>query len=300
MQSSENDRAMKMNRRQVQTSTTLNRRYTKRPTKSADVMVSVKRSPKVSRYNNDNDSAIRNAQPVVDKDPARPASLHPIQTVANEKLRARALAQSAMQVSKVSAQELKEQAIQKALASAEKINEKAPMDSESKKSKVKTKNVGEQIHFGLGRVLLALSCAAAAVFAIVYFVNLNMPDISLRVAAMQTGMNPTYPNYVPRDYSVSSITSEDGKITMEFVNSSAETKFTLIEEKSSWDTNALVSNFIKEEYGENYSIVREQGLTIYISNSDAAWVNGGIVYKIKAASGVLTNKQIRSIATSLQ
>ena len=74
----------------------------------------------------------------------------------------------------------------------------------------------------------------------------------------------------------------------------------MIEEKSSWDTNALLSNYVKTEYGENYSIVREQGLTIYISNSDAAWVNGGIVYKLKTASGDLTNKQIRAIATSLQ
>ena len=119
---------------------------------------------------------------------------------------------------------------------------------------------------------------------------------------MQTGMNPAYPTYVPRDYNISSITSENGKITMEFTNSKEEENggaFTLIEEKSSWDTNALLTNFVKEEYGENYSIVKEQGLTIYISGSDAAWVNGGMVYKIKTTAGELSNKQIRSIAVSL-
>ena len=155
------------------------------------------------------------------------------------------------------------------------------------------------MHFGFGRVMLALSCAAAAVFAIVYFVNLNMPDISLRVAAMQTGINASYPNYVPRDYSVSSITSEDSKVTMEFQNSNTGDAFTLVEEASSWDSNALMSNYVKNEFGDSYTVVREQGLTIYISGNNAAWANGGIVYKINTTAGSLTNKQIKSIATSL-
>ena len=87
--------------------------------------------------------------------------------------------------------------------------------------------------------------------------------------------------------------------TMEFANGSTGDAFTLIEEKSSWDTNALASNYVKDEFGENYTVVREQGLTIYVSGSNAAWVNGGIVFKINTTSGSLTNKQIRSIAVSL-
>ena len=60
-----------------------------------------------------------------------------------------------------------------------------------------------------------------------------------------------------------------------------------------------MTNFVQDEYGENYTVIREQGLTIYVSGSNAAWVNGGVVYKIKTTSGSLTNKQIKSIATSL-
>ena len=146
---------------------------------------------------------------------------------------------------------------------------------------------------------LALTCAAAVVFAIVYFVNLNMPDISLKVAAMQSGIDASYPTYVPRDYSLSSITSENGKIVLDFSNNSTGDCFSITEEQSHWDSSALLSNFVKDEYGDNYTTIREQGLTIYISNSDAAWVNGGVVYKIKSVSGSLTKKQIRSIAVSL-
>lgn len=284
MQTSSSERIAKNNRRRVQSSTTLSRKYTRRPAKSSDVMVKVKRSPKVKHF----DMPMAEMQQA-DNDMVAPAVVHPIQESANARMQERA-AQSA-ESPKISARELKDQAIQRALVQAESMN----TEVEQKKSK----KVGGKLHFGFGRVVLALSCAAVAVFAIAYFVNLNMPDISMRVAAMQTGMDPTYPNYVPRDYSISSITSEEGKITMEFVSSVNEGAFTLVEEKSSWDTNALASNYVKEEYGENYSIVREQGLTIYISGSDAAWVNGGMVYKITTTAGSLTNKQIRSIAVSL-
>lgn len=291
MQASGKSRTTKTSHRKVQRSTTLNRKYTKRPAKSTDVMVSIKHSSKVQHF--DSQMAEKTAA-VEQEEPIAAATMHPMQESANAKMRGRAEKMRASQAKKTSAKELKDQAIQKALASANNMTA-AEQDAPAKTKAKKT----SQMHFGFGRVVLALTCAAAAVFAIVYFVNLNMPDISLRVAAMQTGMDPTYPNYVPRDYSVSSITSEEGKITMEFVNSSDGGSFTLTEEKSSWDTNALASNFVKEEYGENYSIIREQGLTIYISGSDAAWVNGGMVYKIKTTSGTLTNKQIRSIAVSL-
>ncbi len=307
MQTSGNNRMTQSIHRKVQTSTTLNRKYTKRPTKSTDVMVrrsaktekvsDMVRSSKVQHFNSQMVAPIAK----VETESIAPATVHPMQQSAMAKMQMRknagmqkSLSASTTTVSGITAKELKDQAIKKALAQAEKLGTTA---SEQKtRSKKKKSSV---MHFGVGRVLLALSCAATAVFAIVYFVNLNMPDVSLKVAAMQTGIDPTYPNYVPRDYSVSSITSEDGRIGIVFYNSTAGTSFTLTEEKSSWDTNALESNFVKTNYGENYTLVREQGLSIYINGSNATWVNGGIVYKITADNGVLTNKQIRSIATSL-
>ena len=198
-------------------------------------------------------------------------------------------------VQQLPAKELKDQAIQKALASASAPSTVAKSAAKRKKAK---KGLNK-VHFGMGRVVLALSCAAVAVMAIVYFVNLNMPDISLKVAAMQTGINAAYPGYVPRDFALASITSEDKKVTMEFKNSSAGDAFTLIEETSSWDSDALLNNYVKVSYKDNYTMIKEQGLTIFISGSDACWVNGGIVYKITTKSGSLTNKQIKSIATSL-
>ena len=187
---------------------------------------------------------------------------------------------------KLTAKELKVNAIEKALASAA-------------KTEPQTKEKMPHIHFGFKRILLALVCSAAAVFAIVYFVNLNAPNISLKVAAMQTGIEASYPTYVPRDFNLSDIASEDGKITLNFKNSATGESFSLVEEKSSWDTNTLLNNFVRKEYSDNYVTVKEQGLTLYISGSDAAWVNGGVIYKLRASPNSLTKKQIKSIAVSL-
>lgn len=186
------------------------------------------------------------------------------------------------------AKEIKETAIDKALVEASRDAKKR--DAERRKSR--------KVHFGFRRVVLALACAAAAVFAIVYFVDLNTPNISLKVAAMQSGIDAKYPTYIPRDFDLSDITSENGKITLNFRNASTGDAFTIIEEKSSIDSAALLSSYVKPTYGDNYSEIVEQGLTLYISGSDAAWVNGGVLYKLKTVSGSLTKKQLKSIAVS--
>lgn len=240
--------------RQMQSSTTLSRKYVRRPQRSNDVMVSI-----IKKVNTD-PTQMQNTQPATGEN-------------------------NMSQDTQATAKDLKDQAIKKALETA------ASHKGTSKKQK--------KMHFGFGRVLLAISCATAAVMAIVYFANLNMPDMSLQVAALQSGINASYPSYVPRDFSTSSITSSEGEVTLEFKNHSSGDTFSIKEEVSSWDSNALETNYVKEEFGENYTVVREQGLTIYISGSNAAWVSGGVVFKLDTTSGSLTNKQIKSIAVSM-
>lgn len=297
MQKTDGQKAQNAHRK-VQASTTLNRKYVKRPVKNSDITVSIKRSPRISHFNFSPAKPTTNqistsAQSVSTKTKIEQPVPHPMQTSANTKLRARNnLTVNTAKASQLSAKELKDQAIRKALAAAE------TSDLQQQSVYAKNKRINK-MHFGFGRVMLALACTTAAVFAIVYFVNLNMPDISLRVAAMQTGINASYPSYVPRGYNVASITSEEGKIILDFASNDPDGAFTLIEEKSSWDSNALLSNYVQPVWKDSYTVVREQGITIYINGNNAAWVNGGIVYKINTTSGTLTNKQIRSIAVSL-
>ncbi|MBO4812973.1 hypothetical protein J5491_02375 [Candidatus Saccharibacteria bacterium] len=299
MQKTESREQSKSVRRRAMPSTTLNRRYVKRPVKSSDVKVSVKQGShsQIQHFNSPmSDISTKKTQPVKTTEVGKTVA-HPIHEVAKERMKTRNAAttkKTTGMVSAMTAKELKDQAIRKALASAAKTDDTYTEEVNDRKARG-----GFMGQFRLGRVMLALTCTAVAVFAIVYFVNLNMPDISLRVAAMQTGIEASYPNYVPRDYTLSEISSEESKITLKFVNNASGDDFTLVEEKSSWDSSALQNNYVKNEFPEGYSTIREQGLTIYVFDSNAAWVNGGVVYKLTAPKDTLTKKQIKTIATSM-
>ena len=277
MQKSDNNSSATMAHRKVQSSTTLNRRYVSRPATMSRPIdgMRVRRMPSSSSM----PSASRTMS--ISRTPVNMSKVS-----ANMKARSMAPAPA----KQPTAQELKERAIAKALSNASKPEKEEVVEKKAKKNK---------LHLGVGRIILALSCAAAAVFAIVYFVNLNMPDISMRVAAMQSGIDPKYPSYVPRDFTVNDMVAEEGKITLNFKNSQNGDSFSIVEERSSWDSNALLVNYVKNEFDEDYTTIRENGLTIYITNTTATWVNGGMLYKLNIASGSLTKKQIRSIAVSL-
>ena len=132
-----------------------------------------------------------------------------------------------------------------------------------------------------------------------YLVHLNLPDISVRVTAMQTGIERIYPSYVPTNYRLDGLVKEDaGRVTMTFKNDEGK-KFTLMEEKSNWDSAAVLSNYVKKNWGNDYSIAKGQGLTIYVSDANAAWVNGGVFYVITDESGSLSASDLHDIAVSL-
>ena len=157
------------------------------------------------------------------------------------------------------------------------------------------KRVKKSIHKKSTRLAFALFCSTAVVASLFFIAQTNMPDISVRVAAMQTGIQATYPSYIPREYRLSGVyTTQDNSVAMDFTGPN-QAKFTLTEEKLPWDSNALLNRYVKTKWGENYDSVREQGITIYISGSNAAWVNAGIVYKINNFQGELTKKQIKNI-----
>ncbi|MBR0479853.1 hypothetical protein IJJ49_01105 [Candidatus Saccharibacteria bacterium] len=290
MQRSRARQEAKTAHRQLRLSTTLNRKYVTRPNKTTVAPAKIKRSIKISHFSSsDTEGNVALKKQSEQSTDIRPAKAHPTQIAVNQRLRERR--QEPIVAAKPTAKELKDRAIKQALLAAEK--QTAPGMAKQIQSDGKVK---KRMKFGAGRIVLALSCTAAAIFGLVYFVNLNMPDIQFRAAAMQ--LNAAYPNYLPYSYSPSEISSENNIVTIWFKKKVTDESFSIIEEKSAWDSNALLNNYVKERYGENYTILREQGLTIYISGSNAAWVNGGIVYKLEMKKGSLSKKQISDIAVS--
>ena len=136
-------------------------------------------------------------------------------------------------------------------------------------------------------------CCMGILYATLKF---SMPDISAKVAATQNGAS--YPSFVPRDFTARSASFQKNTFSLEFVGPD-KTRFTLDQEKLPWDSNALLNNYVKPTWGEQYDTIREQGLTIYMYQSNAAWVNGGTVYKLNTTSGSLSKKQLKNIITSL-
>ena len=219
--------------------------------------------------------------------PDLPAQTHPLQRRANHRLQsAKSAARPAAK--STSSKDIKDRAIKQALRSVATMSE-APAQP------IKRRKSG-----GAKRFILAFTCATACLAAIIYFVSSNIPDVSVRVAAMQTGIEASYPSYVPMDYSLSDIISEDGKLTMIF-NGPDGARFTLVQEKSSWDSATLLRNYVEPTWGSDYVTTHEQGITIYISNqtNDSTWVNGGIRYSITSEGTRLTKKQTRNIVLSL-
>lgn len=218
----------------------------------------------------------------------------------------------------ISSRALKDAAIAKALAEMEMQKATKPTKAELREERIaekvmlsemqadakkdKKKAVKEVRHLKKrkgGRILLALATSTACVIALAAIVKVNLPNISVKVAAVQTGVEASYPGYIPRDFNLSGVyTNDQNSVIIEFKGPN-NTGFTLAEEKSSWDSNALFTNYVKGAYGDTYDTVREQGVTVYINYSNAAWVKNGTFYKLTANSGVLSKKQIRNIVSSL-
>ena len=218
---------------------------------------------------------------------ARPATSRPIVKKSATRPVARPTSRTATRPTATSLGQ--DQALRRALRSVAAMDDEP--DARPVKSPVRRKG-------NVKRFALAFVCAVLCVGAVTYFVGTNIPDISVRVAAMQTGVEASYPSYIPRDYSLKDISSESGKITITFEGPD-NASFTLTEEKSSWDSTTLLRNYVEPTWKDNYTSTHEQGITIYVSGSNAAWVNGGVLYKINSVSASLTNTQLRNIVTSM-
>jgi len=149
------------------------------------------------------------------------------------------------------------------------------------------------------RLLSVASASLALLLLGGYFTYLNMPSLSVRVAAAQAGVNASYPSYHPDGYSLNGpVAYTQGEVKMKFASNAGPQNFTVSQSKTSWDSSAVLDNYIKQKAGDNYITYDEHGLTIYTYGGNAAWVNGGVLYTI-SGDAPLSGDQIRHIATSM-
>ena len=130
-----------------------------------------------------------------------------------------------------------------------------------------------------------------------YLTYLSMPNISIKMAAVQSGINAKYPGYKPDGYALNGpIKFKSGEVSMKYAYADGSSEYTLTQQKSNWDSAAVKEYFTEKSKSPTTTMV--DGLTIYSSGKNAVWVNGGILYQITGSAN-LSNEQIQKIATSL-
>ena len=212
-------------------------------------------------------------------------SNHPLATkVQQMQVQATATQKSTAALAPKPSQVIKQEAIASAM-------QKAPSHSAGNKQLKKTG--GRSRFFGIASASLALLLLGG------YFTYLNMPSLSVRVAAAQAGVNATYPEYRPDGYSLHGpVAYDQGQVSMKFAANGGPQNFSITQTKSSWDSSALEENYVSEASNGGYVPYVEHGIKIYVFDNNAAWVNGGVLYKI-TGDAPLSNDQIRRIATSM-
>lgn len=265
-----------------QRSAALNRQFVKKtlaakkPAQSSvsmDVKRPVTRSPHISKFARDPQMRVIKRAATSDIAPVH----HPI--VAKVHATAAAAQAAKTPVAQPSSRDIKHAELGKALANASSAN-KHP-----KQPRRRALNVAAA---SLGLLLIAG-----------YFTYVNMPNLSVRVAAAQAGIDASYPEYRPVGYRLDGpVSYQSGEVSMKFASNSAPLAFALNQSKSSWDSQALLEKYVNPRSEGKYATYSDGGLTIYTYGTDAAWVNGGILYTVEG-NALLSNEQIRRIATSM-
>ncbi len=184
---------------------------------------------------------------------------------------------------------IKTEAIQSALDSAPKKQRSPRREKSNVRSKKQRFN----------RALSFASSGVALLMIAGYFTYMNMPNLSVRVAAVQAGVDASYPNYRPSGYSLAGpITYDDNKVAMSFGSNGTSDNFILTQTRSGWDSTAVLENYVVPKVGHNYITTASGGLTIYSWNGNAAWVNDGILHTIEGTAP-LTPNQLGRVAASM-
>lgn len=149
----------------------------------------------------------------------------------------------------------------------------------------------------------AISIVTASVALLMlggYFTYLNMPSLSVRVAAAQAGVNAVYPGYHPDGYSLKGpVAYSEGQVRLRFASNGSSQSFTVAQTKTNWDSAAVKENYADSKWGsDNVDSYTQDGLTIYAYEGNAVWVNDGVLYTI-SGDAPLSSDQIRHLAASL-
>ena len=285
---SEPQRSQTLNRRVARKTTKQETARPKAPTRTGQVM-DVARSSRIARFAPHPTEAKTTATDLHTSVQDRPHRAHPIVRRAAQNAHhakpashphAHVAPTHTQQATPVTSQEIKNAAIAQALSA-----EPTPQP------KLKKSHRGRNF-------LIAFACVAVILGA-AYVTFMNLPVLSVSLASAQAGIKASYPSYVPDGYRLEQpITFDEGEVSLKFLSNSGGGGYTVTQERSSWDSSAVLTNIVQKSAGDDYSTIKNSGLTIYTYRGNAAWVNAGILYTV-TNDGTLSSQQVNDIAASL-
>lgn len=275
------------NHRTQQHSSTLNRNFVQKPTymtqAQAQVNVthkpvaSVAKHPEVRHFT----PAETDIEPAITNEGKAEAPFAPIMTRGmEEKLSQYEIAQAA---ATSSSSDLKNALIN------EQMNQ--PVDR-------KARNKAEKKAARTRRRFAAPTLVTAVLAVLVlggYFTYVNMPSISVRVAAARAGVDAHAP-YVPSGYSIDGpVAYTSGSVTINYKSNGGGDGYSLIQQNNTWGDNVVLDNLVEND---NYQILKAGQVTVYRYGNTAAWVDRGILFTL-SGNDSLGDSQIARIAESV-
>jgi|GEM_PF-1710798 len=150
-----------------------------------------------------------------------------------------------------------------------------------------------------GKVASMVASMAGVALLGFYVWQINFPNLALKVASSKAGINASLPGYLPSGWKISGdISASPGNISYQLASQDGSKKVSVSESRTDWDSQALAENYLQSK-ATNYTALQSQGLTIYMYNNQASWVNQGSWYRIEGEDNGLSRDQIIKMATSI-
>lgn len=132
-----------------------------------------------------------------------------------------------------------------------------------------------------------------------YLTYTNIPNLSIRIAAANAGINASLPQYQPAGYRIHGpISYQEGEVNVSYKQSGSNLGYKISQRPTDWDPIAALDNYVESDSKDNYQTHSVQGLTVYTYDKKAVWVNGGILHVLDG-NAPLSNQQVERIVASM-
>jgi hypothetical protein len=143
-----------------------------------------------------------------------------------------------------------------------------------------------------------ISASVVALFLVGFLAYQNLPSLSLQLASYRSGLHATMPASSPSGFTFGFLSYSPGNVTVNFTSPQDSRQFNITQKASSWDSQALLSNFVSSA-NSAYKTYSRAGRTVYLlGNNTATWVDSGVWYTVDGNSS-LSTAQLLDVAGSM-